>query len=127
MIHIDYTGETRNPIGSLAPLDMVIAVGFGSAAVSWRDGLTLVAEQDQERRLPPKKYGRRRAIAERRRARQLVDRCGYIRLCLVEKFAAKYPHRGPYVVRMYAPLWEATWRRERPGKWVCVAAGEGFA
>lgn len=107
-VHILLSGEHRNPIGSVARLDDCIVVGFGYAHVyvDFADGLGERTVFDGE-------------IEYRRRERPLTFRD-------VERKVRRDP-RGVWRCRMYAPLWDATWERKRPGKWVCIEAGEGFA
>lgn len=105
MIHLQTTGTTRNPIGSVAPMDTIIAVGFGSAVVM-HDGELVV---DGEERTP----------------KRLRDADGWIRLARVERLARRSPG-GLWLLRMDAPLWSAAWQRKR-GQWVCIEAGLGFA
>lgn len=104
-IHISTSGTTRNRIGSRAPKDMVICVGFGSAAV-YCNGIRVL---DGER--APRKH---------------CDGNGYLRLKHAEKLARK-ARRAKWEVDMQAPLWSATWRRNKRGQWICVDAGMGFA
>jgi hypothetical protein len=107
-IHVLTTGATRNPIGKVSSLDRVIAVGFGSATVC-RDGVCVID-------------------GEREKRRSLLTRGGFVTLRKVEKYIRRMRqgHRR-WAAEMRAPLWDATWERQRPGKWVCVDAGEGFA
>lgn len=97
-VHILRTSESRNPIGSVAPLDMMIAIGFGSAVVT-HDGKTVL---DGDRAL------------------------GWLRVRDAEKRAKRDP-RGCWQIHIDGPLWSAVWERKRPGKWVCIEAGRGFA
>jgi hypothetical protein len=110
VIHVLTTGERRNPLGSVARLDMGIAVGFGEAVVT-RDGRVVL---DGER-----------FFANMRRG--LTDREGWARVRHAEKLARRYPRRATWRITINAPLWSATWERKRPGKWICVEAGKGFA
>ncbi|MBD2778221.1 hypothetical protein [Iningainema tapete] len=92
------TGTSRNPIGSICPLDTVIQVGFGAAKIikngkTYYDGETEVCE--------PK------TLAE------------------FEKIAQKEP--GNWKLVMEAPLWDATWERHSDNKWVCIKSGRGFS
>ena len=107
-IHFNMTGTLRNPLGKVSPLGRVIGVGFGSATVS-RDGVLFV---DGEH---PKRRG-------------LTNREGWVTLRKVEKWIKRHgAGRSRWVAAIRAPLWDATWERQRPGKWVCVEAGMGFA
>lgn len=101
-IHVQTTGETRNPIGSVASLDMWTAV-CGYVHLT-RDGEVI---DDLEH--PRRRWFRRRESTLR----------------AVERYARKHP--GAYKIVFNAPLWSATFRRVRPGKWICVEAGKGFA
>lgn len=101
-IHISYTGESRNPIGSVARLDMGIAIGFGCADVT-HDGRTIIDGEHE--------YKRGRRVPTLRDA---------------EKKAKRDP-RGVWRCSIHGPMWSAVWERKRPGKWVCIEAGEGFA
>ncbi len=107
-IHVSWSGEARNPLGMVSTLDRVICVGFGHAAV-YRDGEMLVN-------------------GERPQRRSVVGRDGLVTLRKVEKWIkrARQGHRN-WTLVMRAPLWNATWERQRAGKWVCVDTGEGFA
>jgi hypothetical protein len=95
-------GDGPYLVGSVAPLSMVIAVGFGEAAV-YHDGELVI---DGERALlgegPP------------------------VRVRDAEKRARRSP-RGEWRVVINGPLWSAAWLRARPGKWVCTSVGRGFA
>lgn len=114
MVHVCYSGASRNPIDSVAPLDMIVAVGFGLAEVA-RDGKLVV---DGERAA---RYDLPAAVR-----RRFCNDEGYVTLRKVERFAAKRP-RSLWTVHIRGPLWDATWERRRPGKWVCTSAGDGFA
>lgn len=107
-VHVNLTGDARNPIGKVSSLDRVICVGFGGAAI-YRDGEMFVDGERPERR-------------------SVLNREGLVTLRGVERWIKRHRaghHR--WTARMDAPLWSATWERKRPGKWVCVEAGEGFA
>lgn len=107
-IHVLTTGATRNPIGKVSSLDRVIAVGFGVAAI-YRDGARVID-------------------GEREKRRSLLTRQGFVTLRKVEKYIRRMGQgRRRWTAMVRAPLWDATWERQRPGKWVCVEAGEGFA
>ena len=107
-IHFNTTGTLRNPIGKVSSLDRVIGCGFGWATVS-RDGVLFVN-------------------GERPKRRSVTDRNGWVTLRKVEKWIRRHgAGRSRWVASIRAPLWDAKWERQRPGKWVCVAAGEGFA
>lgn len=107
-VHVNLTGDARNPIGKVSSLDRVICVGFGGAAV-YRDGEMFVDGEQPERR-------------------SVLNQEGFVTLRKIEHWIKKQRaghHR--WTARMDAPLWSAKWERQRPGKWVCVEAGEGFA
>lgn len=107
-MHLNLTGETRNPIGRVSSLDRAICVGFGVAVVL-RDG-KVFADGENERR------------------RFLLTSDGVVTLRKVKKYIRRMRqghHKWSAMIR--APLWDATWERKRPGKWVCVEAGMGFA
>lgn len=107
-VHFNTTGTLRNPIGKVSPLDRVLAVGFGVAVVL-RDGKRFVNGEAPERR-------------------SVTDREGWVTLRTVEKWIKRNRAGGSkWLAVMDAPLWSAKWERQRPGKWVCVAAGMGFA
>lgn len=89
-------------------MDRAICVGFGIAAV-YRDG-KVFADGENERR------------------RFLLTSDGVVTLRRVEKWIRRHGAGGSrWTAAIRAPLWDATWERKRPGKWVCVEAGEGFA
>lgn len=100
------TGTARNPIGKPAHLDMVIAIGFGSAVVT-RNGRTVID-------------------GERPSMRKHCDAEGWVRVRHAEKVARRHP-RSVWRIEINGPLWSAVWERKRPGKWLCIEAGEGFA
>lgn len=114
MLHISYTGEKRNPIGSVASLDMIVAIGFGIAEVTHNGRVVVDGERAAQHGLSP--------TARRR----FCNAEGYVVLRKVERAAAKNP-RGRWAVHIRGPLWDAEWERKRPGKWVCTSAGDGFA
>lgn len=81
-----------------APMDKIIAVGFGSAVVTC-DG---------------------KLIADGERAKD------YIRFKDAEKWAKKDPNHD-WRVQLHGPLHGETYQRQGPGKWVCIEQNEGFA
>ena len=96
--HLNTTGTSRNPIGSICSLDIVVQVGFGTAKITkngqtYYDGETEVGE--------PKT------------------------LASFEEIAQQEPENWKLI--MEAPLWEAIWERQDTNKWVCIKAGKGFA
>lgn len=107
-IHFNLTGEARNPIGRVSFLDRQIIVGFGTAVVL-RDGKRFVNGEYPDRR-------------------SVTDRQGFVTLRKIEKWIKRHgAGRSRWTAVMEAPPWSAKWERQRPGKWVCVAAGMGFA
>lgn len=107
-VRLTLTGEARNPVGRVASLDTAICVGFGAAAVL-RDGKVVID-------------------GERERRRSLLTSDGVVTLRQVERHIrrTRQGHRR-WTASVRAPLWDATWERRRPGKWICVEAGMGFA
>jgi hypothetical protein len=103
-----WSGTKRNPIGSLAPLDMAICAGFGSAIVLLDDEHYLNGD-GREHRGARNKYG----IATPRTMEKHIKRMGL--------------SRRRWRIEKELPLWSAAWERRGPGKWVCVEAGMGFA
>lgn len=107
-VHVSLTGEARNPIGKVSSLNRAIVVGFGGAVVR-RDGAIFVNGERPERR-------------------SVVNRHGVVTLRKVERWIKRHrAGHSRWTARIDAPLWSATWERKRPGKWVCIEAGEGFA
>ncbi len=104
-VHVLLPGKTRNPIASKASLDTCAMVGFGASDLL-RNG----------RYVESMEHPRRRFFRRGDRMLTLRD---------AERYARKHP--GTYELRMNAPLWSATFRRVRPGKWLVTEAGEGFA
>ena len=98
MAHISVSGETRTPIGSHAPLDMPIVVGFGCAKIT-KDGELFF---DGEKSWDIKQLEEIEAVA-----RESPESCWR---CIMD-----------------APLWSASWERNEKGEWVCYESGEGFA
>ncbi|GJD22964.1 hypothetical protein RIVM261_079200 [Rivularia sp. IAM M-261] len=97
LYHLNTTGTSRNPIGSICPLDTIIKVGFGTAKIK-KNG---EAYYDGEEEVEPKA------------------------LAYFEEIAQK--EKGEWQLIMEAPLWDATWERQDTNKWVCIKAGRGFA
>lgn len=106
-IHIDFTGETRNPLGSIANLNMLVGVGFGTAIVT-KDGELIFDENNED------KYS------------QHLDEDGFASLKTFKALAKQSPNSN-WLCTMFAPLWNATWQRQGDDKWVCIETGEGFA
>ena len=105
VVHIQTTAGGRNLLGSFAPFDRVIAIG-GYAEV--QHNKRIVADGEN----PPRRLTKR------------TD--GWLTFRTIEKMAKRDP-RGEWIVSVNGPLWSATWVRQRPGKWVCVETGMGFA
>lgn len=115
IIHVSTTGTTRNPLGRFVSLDTCICVGFGSAVIR-RDG-EVYEDGDNPKR---------RSILGWVRSRGEFYRV--VTLRSIEKHIKRMRaghHR--WTAEVDAPLWSAKWERQRPGKWVCIEAGEGFA
>jgi hypothetical protein len=100
-IHINWSGEARNPIGSELSPDEYIAVGFGYA-VALCDGETVY----DENLLPDDEY-----------LSQLKD---------IEAIARLNPE-SDWQIHIDAPLWNAKWQRNPEGRWICFESGMGFA
>lgn len=114
VIHVLVTGEKRNPIGALAPLDMAIFC-YGDAVVML----------DGREYIDANAYAERTA---RKRRRSIVDRSSNVTPRTIERHIRRMRlGRRAWRIEMSAPLWEARWERKRPGKWVCVHHGQGFA
>jgi hypothetical protein len=109
--HVLRTGEARNPLGTVASLDMIVAVGFGYARVT-RDGVEVL---DGERAADRGRY------VTVRDAERLACRTARTRRRQHQRRAHDWR------ITITGALWEAEWQRQRPGKWVCVRAGDGFA
>lgn len=82
-------------------MDMVIAVGFGSA-VATRDGEVVADGERWE------------------------EGDGWLRLSQVEAMAAADPDHD-WRVSLFAPLSEREYQRHGPDEWVLVHSGMGFA
>lgn len=96
--HIDLSGESRNQIGSLADLEMPIAVGFGIARIT-KDNEIVFDEQDDEENFH-----------------------------LLEEFDDRAENEpGVWQCVLNAPLWNATWQRVASRQWKCIESGKGFA
>ena len=119
-IHLDLTGTSRNPLLSIAPLDMYIAVGFGDAQIL-KDGKVIYDGETED------------------------DESEIKQLSEFEAIAQSDPNHN-YQCFLNAPLWSARWERHdwylfmrsgdwqvieesdgKAGIWVCIEAGEGFA
>lgn len=119
--------------GDLAPLDMVVAVGFGCASILADNELLL----DGELSAPPKarRNGGHRGgmwrrsmtswrIGARHRRYLTLDR---VERYLMHRERSGAPVSGVIECQIVGPMWQATWVREAPGRWVCTSTGEGFA
>lgn len=84
----------------IAPMEMVIAVGFGSAFVM--NGDTCVYSEDR------------------------VENEEYWTVQDAENLAMKQPELD-WRITKYGPLHGETFQRQGPGNWVCVESNEGFA
>ena len=93
MSHISTSGTTRNPLGSLANLDMDLDSGYPHVITVLRDGALVEGPWRTLRNLD----------------------------------AAAELNPGEWKVHALTPLWDATWRREASGRWICIEAGMGFA
>lgn len=81
-----------------APMEKIIAVGFGSAVLTC-DG---------------------KLIADGERAKK------WLRFKDAEKMAEKDPEHD-WQVQLHGPLHGETYQRQGKGKWVCIEQNEGFA
>ncbi|MGB3203762.1 MAG: hypothetical protein WBB28_02100 [Crinalium sp.] len=99
MAHISLTGQARFPLGSLAEMDMILAVGFGQAEIRKDGNLVYEEPRDEE---------------------------NYKSLSDFEKLARESPE-SDWTCHLNAPLWSAKWQRQGEDKWVLVEGGEGFA
>lgn len=97
-IHLDLSGSSRNPIGSIFLKTNYVAVGFGIAKIK-KDGITIFDGESQE---------------------------NLITLEEAEK-QIQFDLNAEYVLILNAPLWDAKWRRNRHGEWICFESGMGFA
>jgi hypothetical protein len=95
--HLNITDTSRNPIGSICPLDTVIKVGFGTAQITKNGKIYYDGEKDEEDKT----------------------------LEYFEEVARQ--ETGSWKLVMEAPLWDAIWERQDINKWVCIKAGQGFA
>ena len=88
------------PVEQKAPLDTLVAVGFGYAAIT-RDGEQVYVEPAR----PLKRYRRLRSF---------------------ERMAAKNPEHDWRLI-LDAPLRGRTYQRHGPGEWVLIESNGGFA
>ena len=139
-VHILTTAETRNPIGSLAPPDMIVAIGFGQANIT-HDGQPLFDGEAEsthhyDRRLahftePPSYVWRKSERPEELRTLR-VTHGRWLTLARVDRYLehrarSGAPLTGRIECTISGPMWGGTWLREGPGRWVCTEAGMGFA
>lgn len=96
------------PPTRVAPMDLLIAVGFGCAQVTC-DGEVVWDEMDADRKAEKCK--------REPRLWELKD---------AERAAAKRP-RHDWRVLLEAPLRSQEYQRQGPKKWVLVKSGQGFA
>lgn len=89
------------PVAETAPMDTIVAVGFGYAAIT-RDGEVVYSE-------PLNATGLR-----------------FRRLCSFEKKAARDPHHDWRLI-FHAPLRSRTYQRHGDKLWVLVDSNQGFA
>ena len=95
-VHID---PPPRPI--IAPMDMIISVGFGDAYVT-KDGETIFNENDVDD----------------------FSKCWTVQDA--EDYASKEPNHV-YKINMYAPLHGETYQRNNKGEWVLINTNRGFA
>ena len=89
------------PVEQVAPMDMVIAVGFGIAQVS-KDGNVIYDENE------------------------LDDGVDYPDLAFFEELAAADPDHD-WRCLLFAPLRGREYQRHDTGKWVLIDSNQGFA
>ena len=87
---------------AIAPMDMVIAVGFGSACLT-KNGKLVWDEQ--------------RANGEWEKMLTVAQ---------AEKLALRDPN-ADWRIEKHGPLHGETYQRQGPGKWVCIEQNQGFA
>ncbi len=87
------------PVTDTAPMDTIIAVGFGDASIS-KDGETIYQERPDQKR--------------------------FKRLRYFERLAAADPNHD-WQLTLYAPLRGRVYQRHGKGKWVLVESNQGFA
>lgn len=130
LVHVDTTGDRRNPIGSLADLDMIVCSGFGQAHITCDGEVILDGDPDPIYYIHKGKRVRTRCLVALRSHRVMRD--GWLTIRRVERYLehrarSGAPLNGRIECFILAPLWDATWWRRAPGEWVCTHAGEGFA
>lgn len=89
-----------------APMDKIIAVGFGAAFVS-RDGEQVL---DGERRMESAMEGEG----------------GYLTFADAERLAVAEPDHD-WRVTLHGPLHGETYQRQGPEVWLCIERNDGFA
>lgn len=99
-MHLSLSGESRNPIGSVADLRMLVGVGFGVARIY--KGSEVIYDEHE------------------------AEDSDYYPLSHFEGMAQLDPDHVWKCV-MEDPLWNATWERQETNKWTCVSSGMGFA
>ena len=95
-VHID---PPPRPI--IAPMDMLIAVGFGDARVTKDDEIIYLEEPS-------------------------FSESDYWTVQDAEDYASKEPNHV-YKIIMYAPLHGETYQRNNKGEWVLINTNRGFA
>ena len=90
------------PVQRLAPMDMVIAVGFGSATLT-KDGQVVYSEPQRS-----------------------CEEDEFWTVAMAEAEALKDPDHD-WRITMFAPLRDREYQRHGPGQWVLIASGMGFA
>lgn len=94
------------PPPTQAPMDKIIAVGFGSAFVS-RDGEQVL---DGEQRMD----------------REMKGEGEYVTFADAERLAVMDPDHDWRVV-LHGPLHGETYQRQGAGVWLCIERNDGFA
>lgn len=108
---ISPTPEAANPIGSLAEMDMPLDYEGLYMVTVTHDGQMF----DLDNLRPPVPV-------------EDLDAAGYVfdpKLCHLERYADQHP--GEWLIALCEPLRGATWKREAPGRWVCVEVDGGYA
>lgn len=86
----------------LAPMDMIIAVGFGIATATKDEQIVYSEPHDAE------------------------SEDDYMTVEQLEALAAADPEHDWRIVK-HGPMHGETFQRQGPGKWVCIESNEGFA
>lgn len=110
------------PVRTLAPLDMVIAVGFGSAYAMMGEDCIYA-----ECGMSAKTHHYTLNLAQVMLAcpKTLLPE-GFPMLAHIEQVALMNPDHD-WRVCLYAPLRDREYQRQGPGQWVLIASGPGFA